>query len=103
MSRRTLLFSLLVGFWCLPGRAAPSDPDYEALKILTRHCAACHQAADHPGALFLNQARLSEPETIALIKKLVKTSQMPPAHRNFKNTKDGKALIQWLKSKKASH
>ena len=75
--------------------------DYKALTILTRNCAGCHQAADHPGALFLNKARLSEPETIALITKLVETSQMPPAHRKFKNTPDGKILIRWLKGKKS--
>jgi len=75
------------------------DEDYKAVTILARNCAGCHQEADHPGALFLNQARLSEPETIALITKLVETSQMPPAHVDFKKSKDGKALIKWLKKK----
>lgn len=83
------------------GGLAVADEDSKALTILAKNCAGCHQAADHPGALFLNQARLTEPETIALITKLVETSQMPPAHRDFKNTKDGKTLLKWLHSRKA--
>ncbi len=75
----------------------PASEDMKALKILARNCAGCHQAADHPGAMFLNQEQLTQPETIALIRKLVETSQMPPAHRDFKTSKDGKALLKWLK------
>ena len=76
-----------------------ADPDYQALTILTRNCASCHNQADHPGALFLNQARLSEPETLALITRLIEKNVMPPAHAKFKNTADGKTLLKWLKNK----
>ncbi len=77
------------------------DDYYEPLAILTRNCAGCHQAADHPGALFLNKARLTERGTQDLIIKLIETSQMPPAHRDFKKTSDGKKLLAWLKKERA--
>jgi mono/diheme cytochrome c family protein len=79
------------------------DEYYKPLSILTRNCAGCHQAADHPGALFLNKARLSEPQTIDLMINLIETSQMPPAHVKFKKTEDGKTLLAWLKAEKAKH
>ncbi len=87
--------------------AAPliADDDSQMMKalgILNKNCAGCHQAADHPGALFLNRARLSEAKTQDLVLNLLKTSQMPPAHKNFKNTEDGKSLIAWLESEKAA-
>lgn len=78
------------------------DPDHDALMILARNCAGCHQAADHPGALFLNRERLSERDTVALIRKLVDHSQMPPAHKNFKKTADGQKLLRWLAKKEKS-
>ena len=87
-----------------PAKTPPNkqaDDYYEPLTILTRNCAGCHQAADHPGALFLNKARLSERETQDLMIKLIETSQMPPAHRAFKNTDDGKKLLAWLKKERA--
>jgi len=77
-----------------------TDEYYKPLSILTRNCAGCHQAADHPGALFLNKARLSEPQTIDLMINLIETSQMPPAHVKFKKTADGKTLLAWLKAEK---
>jgi mono/diheme cytochrome c family protein len=78
-----------------------SDAYSEALIVLTRNCAGCHQAADHPGALFLNKARLSEKQTLDLIIHLIKTSQMPPAHAQFKNTEDGKKLLAFLEGERA--
>lgn len=77
-----------------------ADPDYKAMDVLVKNCAGCHNSADHPGALFLNQARLSEPETLKRITKLIETSQMPPAHRDFRKTSDGKTLLKWLKSQR---
>lgn len=74
-----------------------NDDYFEPLTILTRNCAGCHQQDNHPGALFLNKEHLSEPATIKLMIRLIKTSQMPPAHAKFKTTKDGKKLLAWLK------
>lgn len=93
-----ILFQAMAGN-LLASQSVPESEDYKALTILIRNCAGCHQAADHPGALFLNAARLTEDETILLVTKLVETSQMPPAHKNFKSTADGKKLIRWLKNK----
>lgn len=73
------------------------DEYYEPLTIFARNCAGCHQEADHPGALFLNKAHLSDPSTIKLMIRLIETSQMPPAHAKFKKTEDGKKLLAWLK------
>ncbi len=78
--------------------AEKKDPYMEALTILTRNCAGCHQAADHPGALFLNRESLSEVATLSLVIKLIKTSQMPPAHKDFAKTPDGKKLLKWLET-----
>lgn len=85
------------------GDTKPRDPFAEANSILTRHCAPCHQAADHPGAMLLNKDRLAESETISRILKVVEASQMPPAHRDFKNTEDGKKLLKWLRSERKRH
>lgn len=93
------LFLLSLSFATL---SFADDPDIEALKILTKNCAGCHQTTNHPGAMFLNAARLSEPETIGLIRRLLDTEQMPKAHRNFKKSSDGKRLMKWLKSKETS-
>jgi len=80
----------------------PSDDGYNrALSVLTRNCAGCHQAADHPGALFLNKANLSEKSTLDLVIHLIETSQMPPAHTKFRTTQDGKTLLAWLKAERA--
>lgn len=81
---------------------ANKDEDYEALTILTKNCAGCHNTADHPGALFLNAARLSEPETLALMRRLIESDQMPQEHSNFKKSKDGKTLIKWLKKREST-
>lgn len=82
---------------------APSrSTDYEPLSILTKHCAGCHQSADHPGALFLNRERLEEKETLTLVIHMLESSQMPPQHRKFKKSQDGKRLLQWLKAKLAA-
>jgi hypothetical protein len=82
--------------------AFANDPDYEALKILTKNCAGCHQMTDHPGALFLNAARLTEPETLGLIRRLLDAELMPKAHGKFKKSKEGKSLLEWLKNKEAN-
>lgn len=93
------VYFLIASQWSFATERKQSDPDYQALTILTRHCASCHNQADHPGALFLNQARLNEPETIELITQLVEKNEMPPAHASFKKTADGKTLLKWLKNK----
>ena len=96
-----ITFTLAVVTWgeTQEKKAAPKSEDgyHRALGVLTRHCAGCHQAADHPGALFLNRAGLSEPQTLSLIIELIERSQMPPAHAKFKKTKEGKLLLTWLK------
>jgi mono/diheme cytochrome c family protein len=101
------LFATILLFTCVvaaaettPKKNSRNDEDYQAAKILTHHCAGCHQAADHPGALFLNQARLNEVETIDLISDLLEHNRMPPAHQDFKKTTDGKQLLKWLKEKR---
>lgn len=94
------MFSIL--FTLSASSFASNDEDYKVLTILAKNCAVCHNAADHPGALFLNQARLSEPETIALMRRLIETAQMPQEHRNFKKSKDGKLLLKWLKKQEVS-
>lgn len=93
---------LVALFLFLTSLTFANDPDYEALKILTKNCAGCHQQTNHPGALFLNAARLTEPETLRLIRNLLEAELMPRAHQNFKKSKEGKLLLNWLKSKEAS-
>jgi mono/diheme cytochrome c family protein len=80
---------------------SPEDGYSKAIGILMRNCAGCHQASDHPGALFLNKANLSEKSTMDLVIHLIETSQMPPAHAKFKNTPDGNSLLAWLKAERA--
>ena len=81
---------------------AKSIDDSGAVSIMARHCAGCHQAADHPGAMLLNVDRLSKPETVRLLRKLIDTEQMPPIHQDFKSSSDGKALLRWLEAKEKS-
>ncbi len=81
--------------------AGPVD-DSGAVAIMARHCAGCHQAADHPGAMLLNAERLSQPETLRLLRKLIDTEQMPPVHQDFKRSSDGKRLLRWLETKEKS-
>lgn len=99
----TKLFFLLMIAMVFPAVGTPqNDSDIQPLTILTHNCAGCHNTADHPGALFLNKARLTEPETVSLMIKMIETSQMPPAHKDFKKSKDGKKLLRWLKQQKKS-
>lgn len=83
--------------------APPVDPhsDYDAMGVLTRNCAGCHQTAGHPGALFLNRSRLSEPQTLDLLIDVLEKREMPPAHKKFRESADGKVLISWLKAERA--
>lgn len=99
MRTRLFLLGMFVTAMAWSTEVQPSrDTDYEPLSILTRNCAGCHQKADHPGALFLNRARLSEKETLQLMIDLIETSQMPPEHKKFGQSKDGKKLLKWLKA-----
>jgi len=77
-----------------------SDPasDEKILAILVKNCAGCHRADSHPGALFLNKARLSEKQTVRLITKMVENRKMPKIHLDFKQTSEGKLLLKWLKA-----
>lgn len=77
--------------------AGDESEDFKPLEILLQHCAACHRAADHPGALFLSRSGLKQAEVIKLMIRTIETSQMPPAHKAFKTTQDGKKLLAWLK------
>ena len=86
--------------WEAPADAANEEvDDYAAVRIMAHHCAGCHQAAGHPGARLLDRKRLSETETIKLIRKLIDTQQMPPIHQEFKASEDGKLLRKWLETK----
>ena len=102
---------LLAVFVLMQGVSAQDQPrndraktvdDSGAVTIMARHCAGCHQAADHPGAVLLNVERLSQPETVRLLRKLIDTEQMPPIHQDFKSSSDGKALLRWLQTKEKS-
>lgn len=93
----TLIFLSMITMAVVAVGSPKEDSYIEPITILTHHCAGCHNSADHPGALFLNKARLSEKETLSLMIKMIETSQMPPAHKQFKNTEDGKKLLKWLK------
>jgi mono/diheme cytochrome c family protein len=77
------------------------DDELKALAILSKNCAGCHQTEGHKGAAFLNQKRLSEAATQALVLKAIKTGKMPKAHGDFKDTEDGKKIIAWLEGEKA--
>ncbi len=76
------------------------DQDTKVMTILVKNCAGCHNKENHPGALFLNQARLNEKQTLSLMEKLVRTSQMPPEHVSFRKSEDGKLLLAWLSNHK---
>ena len=99
-TRKALGKAVLIAFLAVAGAATAGDEpedDYQALGILSKNCAGCHQDTKHPGALFLKRAALTQPETIALVLKVVETSKMPPAHAKFRETADGKTLIAWLR------
>lgn len=81
-------------------KADDESDDFKPLQILVHHCAACHNAPDHPGALFLSASGLEQPEVVQRVIRVIETSQMPPAHKAFKTTKDGKKLLSWLKKQK---
>lgn len=68
----------------------------DALKILTARCTGCHQADSPPGNGFMSLEKLSEKSTLELLNAVIRKSKMPKPHRDFKNTKDGKKLLQWL-------
>lgn len=75
--------------------------DFEPLSIMVKNCAGCHQKEDHPGALFLNRQRLSDRQTMELIVNVIEANRMPPAHKKFGRTNDGKKLLKWMKGELA--
>jgi hypothetical protein len=75
--------------------------DYDAFAVLAKNCGGCHLKEDHPGSLFLNRARLEEKEVLRLVTEMIETSQMPPEHKRFRSSRDGKKLLKWLKTKLA--
>lgn len=85
-----------------PAEESVDTGEFEVMKVLARNCAGCHQAEDHPGALFLNRARLSEKDTLQLMIGLIRSSQMPPQHKTFAKSADGKKLLKWLEAELAS-
>ena len=70
-----------------------------ALKILSARCTSCHTSESPPGNEFLTSEKLSEKSTRDLLNTVIRKSKMPKAHRDFKNTKDGKEILKWIDGK----
>ncbi len=92
-----------VGGLAKPETNSRLSEDIQPLIILNSHCAGCHQQTNHPGALFLKAEKLSEPQTIRLLIKVIENSKMPPAHADFKKTEAGKQLLAWLKEQQSQN
>lgn len=80
------------------GADSASDPVLEAATILTKQCAGCHNKTSHPGKSFLEKANLTDPELAARMIRMIETSQMPPEHKAFRSSADGKKVLAFLRS-----
>jgi mono/diheme cytochrome c family protein len=77
--------------------AEEADSTTEALRVLTKRCAGCHNQADHPGKLFLQKANLSDPKMAARMLGMIEKAKMPPAHAEFRGSAEGKKVIAFLR------
>ncbi len=74
------------------------NPTSAALHVLWRQCSSCHQKKDHPGAKFLGEQGLSDKMVVKKMIAVLESGKMPPAHKNFKDSLDGKLVLEWLRT-----
>jgi hypothetical protein len=95
--KRFLALAFLVCVAAVADKGSGDDDALEALTILTKQCAGCHNKAEHPGRQFLERASLTDPQVAGRMLRMIETASMPPEHKAFRKTAEGRKVIAFLR------